>query len=148
MKIIFYWIGKTKEKFVKEGLSKYMKLLRPYCRIEIIELKEGKGIASVDMVKEKEGHQILKKAKDYILLDEKGHEFSSEEFANYVKRISENPMKIVIGGAFGTSKEVKQNAKFILSLAKLTYTHEITRLILFEQLYRAFTIIHHKTYHC
>lgn len=136
--------GRTKEEFIKEGISKYLKLLKPYVRIEIVELKPGTG--SKQQAIEQESKAILKAAKrPFYLLDREGREFSSEEFAAFIKDVPE--IDFVIGGAFGVSEELKGAASLRVSLSRLTFTHELSRLILLEQLYRAMTIIVGKRYH-
>lgn len=136
--------GRTKEGFIKEGISKYLKLLKPYARIEIVELKPG--IGSREQVIEQESKAVLKAAgRPFYLLDREGREFSSEEFAGLLRDISE--INFVIGGPFGVSEELKRAVHLKISLSRLTYTHELSRLILFEQLYRAMTIIKGRQYH-
>lgn len=136
--------GKTKESFIKEGISKYLKLLKTHARIEIVELRPG--IGSKEEVIKQESMALLKVArKPFCLLDREGKEFSSEEFAAMLKDISE--IDFVVGGPFGVSEELKRTAHLRVSLSRLTFTHELSRLILMEQLYRAMTIIQGKVYH-
>lgn len=145
MKIKVIWPGKTKEQFILEGLKKYLKLLRPYADISIIELKEEKGGDTGKMI-EKEGERILKMQIPYTLLDEKGEALTSREFAEYISE--HNPLvNFVLGGAYGVSAEVKKTAQNTISLSKMTFTHEMSRLFFLEQLYRTFTIIHKRGYH-
>jgi 23S rRNA (pseudouridine1915-N3)-methyltransferase len=145
MKIRVIWPGKTKEQFILEGLRKYLKLSRPYAEINTIELKEEKG-SDVRKILEKEGERILKLQAPYTLFDEKGDSLTSMEFAGH---ISENQPSInfVLGGAYGVSEEVKKKARNTISLSRMTFTHEMSRLLFLEQLYRAFTIMHKKSYH-
>ena len=145
MKIRLIWPGKTKEQFITEGLNKYLKLLRPYAEISVLEIREEKGNDISKMLK-KEGERILKLQVPYILLDEKGDTMTSEEFAGYIAE-HVPPVNFVLGGAYGVSDEVKKTAQKKLSLSRMTFTHEMSRLFFLEQLYRAFTIIHKRGYH-
>ena len=145
MKIRAIWPGKTKEQFILEGLRKYLKLLRPYADISTVELKEEKG-SDVRKILEKEGERILKLQVPYTLLDEKGGMLSSLEFAGQIAENSHS-INFVLGGAYGVSEEVKEKACDKISLSRMTFTHEMSRLFFLEQLYRAFTIMHKKGYH-
>ncbi|MDH4233304.1 MAG: 23S rRNA (pseudouridine(1915)-N(3))-methyltransferase RlmH [Nitrospirota bacterium] len=145
MKIRVIWPGKTKEQFVTEGLKKYLKLLRPYAEISLAELKEEKG-SDIRKMLNKEGERILKLQVPYTLLDEKGDQMTSGDFAEFIaEHIS--GINFVLGGAYGVSDAVKKTAQKTLSLSKMTFTHEMSRLFFLEQLYRAFTIIHKRGYH-
>ena len=144
MKIRLIWPGKTKEQFILEGINKYLKLSRPYVDISIIEIKEEKGMNVRKMV-EKEGERILKLQGPYTLLDEKGEALTSVAFAEY---IGNKPLlNFVLGGAYGVSEEVKKTAQKTLSLSRMTFTHEMSRLFFLEQLFRSFTIMHKRGYH-
>ena len=145
MKIGIIWPGKTKEQFILEGLRKYLKLLRPYADISTIELKEEKG-SDVGKILEKEGERILKLQVPYTLFDEKGKPLTSIEFAGYLAG-KRSPINFVLGGAYGVSEEVKKKASNTISLSRMTFTHEMSRLFFLEQLYRAFTIMHKRGYH-
>jgi 23S rRNA (pseudouridine1915-N3)-methyltransferase len=134
MKIRLIWPGKTKEQFIIEGISKYLKLSKPYADISIIEIKEEKG-----------GERILKLQGPYTLLDEKGESMSSVEFAEYIGH--KPSLNFVLGGAYGVSEEVKKTAQKTLSLSRMTFTHEMSRLFFLEQLFRSFTIMHKGGYH-
>jgi 23S rRNA (pseudouridine1915-N3)-methyltransferase len=145
MKIKVIWPGKTKEQFIREGIEKYLALLRPYAECSIIELKEEKNRDVRKMV-EKEGERILKLQVPYTLLDERGKSMTSVEFAEFIPDHTP-PVYFVLGGAYGVSEGVKKAAQTILSLSKMTFTHEMSRLFFLEQLYRAFTITHKRGYH-
>lgn len=145
MKIKVIWPGKTKEQFILEGIKKYLKLLRPYADVSIIEIKEEKG-GDIRKMIEKEGERILKLQEPYTLLDEKGEALTSGEFAGYIAE-HKPPVNFVLGGAYGVSEEVKKTAKNTISLSKMTFTHEMSRLFFLEQLYRTFTIMHKRGYH-
>ena len=145
MKIKVIWPGKTKEQFVLEGSKKYLKLIRPYADIEVIELKEEKG-SDVRTVLRKEGERILKLQTPYTLFDEQGETLTSTEFAGYLSK-HESSANFVFGGAFGVSEEVKKTARRTIALSRMTFTHEMARLFFLEQLYRAYTIINKRGYH-
>jgi len=145
MKIRVIWPGKTKEQFILEGMKKYLTLLRSYADIHITELKEEKG-SDVRKIPEKEGERILKLQVPYTLFDEKGKTLTSKEFAGYIAE-HQSSMNFVLGGAYGVSEEVKKTAQNTISLSRMTFTHEMSRLFSLEQLYRAFTIMHKRGYH-
>jgi 23S rRNA (pseudouridine1915-N3)-methyltransferase len=145
MKIRVIWPGKTKEQFILEGMEKYRKLLKPYADVSITEVKAEKG-GDIAKATGKEGERILKLHAPYTLLDEKGKSLTSAAFAAYISDYGPQ-VNFVLGGAFGVSDEVRNTAQDILSLSKMTFTHEMARLFLLEQLYRAFTIIHRRGYH-
>ncbi len=145
MKIRLAWVGKTKERFIDEGVKKYLKLLRPFGDVRVVEVKEEKG-KDIHRMVEKEGERILKLPAPYILLDEKGKGFTSVEFAEFLVRLPLLPT-FVIGGAYGISERVRDAAGRTVALSKMTLTHEMARLVLVEQIYRAFTIIHKRGYH-
>ncbi|GAQ94485.1 23S rRNA (pseudouridine1915-N3)-methyltransferase [Thermodesulfovibrio aggregans] len=136
--------GRTKAKFIKEGIEHYIKLLSPYAKVELIELREGQG--NKDRIIYEESKQILNSVKErFILLHIQGQLLDSLEFANLIRDRALH--EFVIGGVYGVSDKVVDSAFFKLSLSPLTFTHELSRLVLFEQLYRAITIIYGKSYH-
>jgi len=136
--------GRTKEAFIREGIERYIRFLKPYAKVELVEVRSGRG--SPREVIEKESVALLKAAGlKFFLFDRGGREFTSEEFAEFLRDLSQ--VDFVIGGVYGVSKELKERAGLLMSLSRLTFTHELSRLILFEQLYRAMTIIHGKGYH-
>ncbi|MBR1727901.1 MAG: 23S rRNA (pseudouridine(1915)-N(3))-methyltransferase RlmH [Selenomonadaceae bacterium] len=146
MKINILTIGKLKEKYLIDALNEYRKRLKNFCTLEIIELLEQR---TIDL----EGEMLLKRISPEsfkIILDIHGKEISSEEFAKKISDLALNGqsnLTFVIGGAFGISEELRQAADFKLSLSKMTFTHQMTRLILIEQIYRSFKIIHNEPYH-
>ncbi len=155
MKITLLTVGKTDKDWVRQGIDIYttrMKHYFPFSIIEIPELKNGASL-SEDQIKTKEGELILKNIKpteDVILLDERGREFSSMEFAKLLQdKISYigKDLVFVIGGAYGFSEAVKQRANSKISLSKMTFSHQMVRAIFVEQLYRAFTIMKGEPYH-
>ena len=145
MKIKLIWPGKTKEQFILEGIKKFLKLLRSYADISIIETKAEKG-SDVRKLLEREGERLLKLHTPYTLFDEKGKSLTSKEFAEYLSG-HEPSINFVLGGAYGVSDEVRNTAQDTLSLSRMTFTHEMARLFILEQLYRAFTITHKRGYH-
>ena len=144
MKIRIFWVGRTKERYLIEGINHYLKLLRHMAQISIIEIKDEKGKIR-DEASSVEGRRILKQTDSYILLDERGKEFSSIDFARYLN--DKSSVDFVMGGALGVSDEVREKASYTIAISKMTLTHEMTRLVFLEQLYRAMTIIKGKNYH-
>ncbi len=145
MKIKVIWVGKTKEPFVREGVKKYLRLLGHYAETGVVEIKEEKGQDLQKMI-HREGERISKLNLSYVLLDEKGKNLTSPEFARFIEG-RKSDLNFVLGGAFGTSEDVKKEAAEIISLSRMTLTHEMARLFLLEQIYRAFTIIKKQRYH-
>ena len=155
MNIKLIVIGKTKSKFLLDGENEYQKRLKHYCKFSeliISDIKNG-GKLSKKELKEKEGNLILASLKnsDYvILLDDKGITLSSIEFSEFLKKkmvSSTKELVFIIGGAFGFSESVYKRANTKLSLSKMTFSHQMVRLIFKEQLYRAFTILKGEKYH-
>ncbi|MDD2678366.1 MAG: 23S rRNA (pseudouridine(1915)-N(3))-methyltransferase RlmH [Candidatus Nanoarchaeia archaeon] len=130
-------VGKIKEKNIQELINEYEKRLKPFIKLEIIELKDA------GVVRESREIMLLSDADTYIL-DEKGSSHSSISFSELIRRAGN--IKFVIGGAEGISKEAKMGAKTI-SLSSMTFTHEMARLFLIEQVYRAIMIINGRNYH-
>lgn len=155
MKISLVVVGKTDQKYVKEGFDVFYKRVSRYVPIEYIELTDVKNAASLsrELLKQKEGELILAKAAgaDFlVLLDENGRELPSVEFAHFLEdRMNQSVRNLmfVIGGAYGFSEAVYQQARAKLSLSKMTFSHQLIRLIFVEQLYRGFTIIRGEPYH-
>lgn len=139
IKLIF--VGKTKEKFLSIGISEFVKRLKNYTKFQIFEIKDSNI--------EKEGKKIIELVNnDYaVVLAVDGKEFSSEEFADFLKRNNDKNISFVIGSANGLSENVLNHADLKLSLSRMTLTHEMARLFLIEQIYRAFTIINGRRYH-
>lgn len=145
MKIRLLIVGKTKEQFIRKGMEKYLSLLRPCADVSIIEIREEKG-ADAEKTRSREGERILKQGVPFILLDEKGKSMTSREFALFMNR-QKSTVNIVIGGAYGVPESVREKAADTICLSKMTFTHEMARLILLEQIFRAFTIIGNRGYH-
>jgi 23S rRNA (pseudouridine1915-N3)-methyltransferase len=155
MKVSFLQLGKTDQSYISEGIKIYSDRIKHYVSFEILTLKEFKKSKSqnIDNFKKTEGTEILKNISkdDYvILLDENGKEYSSLKFASYLnKKMVEGCKKLLFisGGAYGFSEDVYKRANEQISLSKLTFSHQLVRLIFIEQLYRAFTIIKGEPYH-
>ncbi|WPU95180.1 23S rRNA (pseudouridine(1915)-N(3))-methyltransferase RlmH [Mucilaginibacter sabulilitoris] len=155
MKITFLTVGKTEDAYLKEGIDKYVKRLKHYTKLELVELNELKNTKalSAEQQKAKEAEMILKKINqlDYVvLMDEKGKEYSSTQFAAYInkKEISSSANLIfIIGGPYGFDQSVYQRANDKISLSRMTFSHQMVRLFFVEQLYRAYTIIKGEPYH-
>jgi len=146
-------IGKTREKWIQQGIQMYLTRLEPYLKIEVEEIPSV-SILNVDsqaVVKAKEASKCLKRinSDDYvILLDEQGEEQTSLEFANFLAGLSgKKKIVFVIGGTYGTHQSIKEQADYSLKLSAMTFTHEMAKLILLEQLYRAEMINHKRPYH-
>jgi len=145
MKINLIWVGKTKEPFIHEGLQKYLKLLQPYADVVITEIREEK-VKDINRMLGKESERIQDLKVPYMLLDEKGETLDSVEFAKFIEKQGSSAT-FLLGGAYGVSEDVKTKAKKKIRLSSMTFTHEMSRLILLEQLYRAFTILKKRGYH-
>ncbi len=157
MQIQILCIGKIKDAYISSGIAEFEKRLRPYGKIFITELAEVKipenaSVSEELRVKEREGELILANAKEgfmKIALDPNGISLSSEEFADVGRdaKLSGKNLCFIIGGPLGLSPELLKSAEKKLSLSRMTFTHPMTRLILFEQVYRAFRILHGEPYH-
>lgn len=155
MKLRVLCMGKTHEQFIRDGLEKYLRYLKPYADVELKELREEKiqDLKDAPRVRQREAEKIekaLAPAAHVIALDERGREFTSHEFAEFLNTALESgtrEMAFVIGGAMGLDESVTAKARTVIALSRWTFTHEMARLVLLEQLYRAFTIIKGRPYH-
>jgi 23S rRNA (pseudouridine1915-N3)-methyltransferase len=155
MKITFLTVGKTEDAYLKEGIDKYVKRLKHYTKLELTEIPELKNTKALspEQQKAKEAELILKKINplDFVvLMDEKGVEFTSTQFAAYInkKEISTSANLIfIIGGPYGFDTSVYQRANDKISLSRMTFSHQMVRLFFVEQLYRAYTIMKGEPYH-
>jgi len=154
MKITFLVLGKTEDAYLKDGIDKYVKRLKHYTRLEVAELPELKNTKALtqDQQKAKEAELLFKKinATDYvILLDERGAELSSKQFATYLEKRAHAGADIIfiVGGPYGFDQSVYDRANDKLSLSRMTFSHQMIRLLFTEQLYRAFTILKGEPYH-
>ena len=155
MKIQFWSIGKTNEAYVKQGVEDFTKRISNYFKVEwnIIPVPKNTGMLSEMDLKKKEGELILQwldKGDYLVLLDERGKQLTSEGLADFLQaRANESVKKIVflIGGSFGVADEVFKRANYKWSLSQLVFPHQLVRLILAEQIYRACTILKNEKYH-
>lgn len=155
MTIRIFSIGKTNFAFIRSGIDEYLKRMQRYAKIRWEELPDVKNVDRGDesVLKRREGELILSKIASgdvLVLLDERGKSFDSMEFAQWLNRNMTHSTKdivFVIGGAYGFSEEVYARADARLSLSKMTFSHQIIRVIFAEQLYRAFTILRGEPYH-
>ena len=155
MKIAFLQTGKTSDKYLADGISIFEERLRKYTAFEILTVPDVRSTRNMPLREQKmrEGEQILRfiKTDDYtVILDEKGKEFSTIEFSSWLEKIfmlQKKRIVFVAGGAWGFSEEVYKKADMCLSLSRLTFSHQMVRLLFLEQLYRAFTVIKGEPYH-
>ena len=146
MKITFVVVGKLKEKFLVAGVAEYLKRLQKFARVEVREIPECRTL-------DEEGQKLLSLVPPnswLCLLDVSGIEMTSEDFAKKIAALTLDGVSdftFAIGGAFGVSDELRRSADFRLSLSRMTFTHQMTRLVLVEQIYRAFKINRHEPYH-
>ena len=155
MKVTLLTVGKTNDLSFKNAISEYQKRLKFYISFDIEEIPSLKNTKNLteDNQKQKEGELILKNLQDedeVVLLDDKGSEFTSKQFASYIEKKSASGLKrlvFVVGGPYGFSQEVYQRADDKVSLSRMTFSHQMVRLVFTEQLYRAMTIIRGEPYH-
>lgn len=158
MQIRIITVGKIKERYLQEGIAEYEKRLRPYVKMHIVELPEEKRPLSASraiesMAKEKEGERILAAIPErsfVIALDVKGQSLSSEELAGSFHKwelSGQNQLVFLIGGDLGLSPDALVRSDMQLTLSRMTFTHPMARLLLMEQVYRAFRIIRGEPYH-
>ncbi len=160
MKIHLLCLGKNKDSYIKTGIDEYLKRLRAYSETEIYYLPDVSpcGTNNPETIKQKEGRRIVKflddKKKRFskpvfkICLDAAGNLYDSESFARLLaKKTDFFEVIFIIGGVYGLADETKERADLLLSLSRLTFTHQMSRIILLEQIYRGFTIIKGKKYH-
>lgn len=150
-------VGKIKESFLKSGINEYSKRLSKFCKLEILEIQDEKVPDKLNInlsteIKSKESNSILrhiKKDSYVIALDLKGKEFSSEEFSSYLDDLTMKSSNItfIIGGSLGLSDKLLQNCNESICFSKMTFPHQLIRLFLLEQLFRAFKISRGETYH-
>ena len=158
MNINIICIGKLKEKYWQDAVNEYLKRMKGYCPTAIIELKEAKlpkNASRADELKvmETEGRQILAKVSDsdfVITLEIEGKMLDSVELSEQINRIfsgGTQTVDLIIGGSLGLSDEVKRRSNYALSFSRMTFPHQMMRVILLEQIYRAFKIINREAYH-
>ena len=154
LKINIVAIGDIKEQYLKEDLSEYLKRISRFADIKILEIKEHNPSSTnpndISIALQKDAVEIKKKIKGYpICLDITGKSLDSVEFSNYLDKLSlkTSEITIIIGASNGLSEELKSQCKDKISFSKMTFPHQLMRLILLEQIYRAFTIINNISYH-
>ncbi|WP_244834119.1 23S rRNA (pseudouridine(1915)-N(3))-methyltransferase RlmH [Clostridium sp. BJN0001] len=158
MNVTLITVGKLKEKYLKQAVDEYSKRLSRYCKLNIIELQDEKTPENAsekeeDNIKEKEGKLILNKIKDnsyVVALDLKGKHLTSVEFSKFISDctvMGNSDIAFVIGGSLGLSSEVLKRANYKLCFSKMTFPHQLFRVMLLEQIYRAFRIMKNEPYH-
>jgi len=158
MNITVICVGKIKESYLKSAIDEYTKRLSRYCKLDIIQLNDEKTPDNASekeeiLIKEKEGEVILKSIKDnmfVIALELKGDMLSSVDLSNYIRDLGirgESNITFVIGGSLGLSKSVLERANYKLCFSKMTFPHQLFRVMLLEQIYRGFRIISGEPYH-
>jgi len=146
------WVGKTQQEWVREGIEEYSSRIRRYLPLDVLEAREEKGAAEETM-RERECERLLKlvpKNARLVLLDEKGTVMSSPEFADFLGRSRDAAVPelvFAVGGAYGFSQEFRSRAATMIALSRMTFTHQMVRVFLLEQLYRGFTILNREPYH-
>ena len=146
MRIKIAWIGKTKEPAIQTLTDEYLKRLSRYAELDSVSVKDEGAILSLASGA---GRGLQKERHELVLLDSRGRQFTSEELAKMLEReqIKAVPLLFAIGGSDGFSEETRRQASLLLSLGKMTLPHELARVVLVEQLYRAFTILKKHPYH-
>lgn len=158
MKVKIICVGKLKEKYLVDGIHEYIKRISGYADVEVIEvaderIPERASLAEEIMIKAKEGRRLLDKVKqdDYmVLLDVNGKEMDSVDFSKHIEKCmidGKSTIDFVIGGSLGHGEEIIDRANMRLSFSPMTFPHQLMRLILVEQIYRAFKIMRNETYH-
>ncbi len=155
VKVKIVAVGKVKEKYFLDGINEYAKRLKRFCQFSIVEVAEenydkaqGKML---DVIKEKEAERILPNLKGFVFaMAIEGEKFSSENFAKKIKNLTDDgvgEITFVIGGSYGLSDKVKKKANKLISFSDMTFPHTLFRLMLCEQIYRAYTINEGTAYH-
>ena len=158
MKITVITVGKIKEKYLKDAIAEYSKRLSKYCKLEIVEVADEKTPDNAsevveDAIRTKEAERILKYVKDdafVITLEINGKQLSSEELADMIHKLGvhgTSHIVFIIGGSIGLGQEVLQKSNYALSFSKMTFPHQLMRVILLEQIYRSYRIINNEPYH-
>ena len=158
MKITVIVVGKIKEKFYRDAVAEYEKRLSRYCKLEIIQVEDEKtpdktGTSLDEAVKRREAERILKYIREdayVVILDIQGEMYDSENFAGQIEKLATkgvSHIQFVIGGSLGLHEEVCKKADRKVSFSKMTFPHQLMRVILLEQIYRAYRIINGEPYH-
>jgi 23S rRNA (pseudouridine1915-N3)-methyltransferase len=152
VRITVLWVGKSQEEWIRRGVEEYSGRIGRYNRLVIAEAKEEKGGAA-ELMREREGERLARlvpKNARLILLDEGGEVMTSPEFAGFLARSRDNGVSelvFAIGGAYGFSGEFRGRAEKTIALSRMTFTHQMVRIFLMEQIYRGFTIMNNEHYH-
>jgi 23S rRNA (pseudouridine1915-N3)-methyltransferase len=154
MKIVVLSVGRVRQRFVLEAEGEYLQRIKGSFQVELVELgMESPESMRPTEVQSREAEEVLKKTKSYdylVVLDERGKEMTSKALSDFVQTRMNSGIKsvcFVIGGAYGFAEKVRQQADLVLSLSTLTFPHQLTRLLLVEQLYRSHTLIKGISYH-
>lgn len=158
MKITILTVGKMKEKYLRDAIAEYSKRLSRYCKLEIIEVADEKTPENAsetveDAIRSKEGERLLKNVRDgafVITLEIGGKQLTSEELADKIDTLGVQGVShiiFIIGGSIGLGKEVLTRSDYALSFSKMTFPHQLMRVILLEQVYRSYRIINGEPYH-
>lgn len=157
MKVTLICVGKIKEKFYREAIKEYEKRLSSYIKLTTIEINDEKvkveNDSEIKISMVKEGNNILSKIKDtqfVITLEILGENLTSEKLAQKIEHLAitgHSDVVFVIGGSYGLSDEVKRRSNYALSFSKMTFPHQLMRVVLLEQVYRAYRIINNQSYH-
>ena len=158
MKITVITVGKITEKYLRDAIAEYTKRLSRYCKLEIVEVADEKtpdqaGETVEEQIRDKEGERILKYIRDdmyVITLEIGGKMLSSEELADKINMLGiqgQSSVAFVIGGSIGLGREVLKRSNYALSFSKMTFPHQLMRVILLEQMYRSYRIINGEPYH-
>lgn len=152
MKIRVFWLGKTRDSWIKQGIDEYSGRVARYLPLVIDELKDEKD-ASQDEGRKREGERLLKQIQPQtllVVLDERGEQMSSVKLSEFIGKQRDagiQEIAFAIGGAYGFSDDVRSRANKVLALSSMTFTHQMIRPFLLEQIYRAFTILNKEPYH-
>ena len=158
MKVRILTIGKLKEKYLVNGINEYVKRLNAYCKVEMVEvldepIPDNASENVENIIKDKEADKIVSKIKDdeyVIVLDLHGKEIDSVQFSKHIENCmiqGKSTITFVIGGSLGLGKSLLQRANYRLCFSQMTFPHQLMKLILVEQIYRAFKIMNNQTYH-
>ena len=158
MRITLITVGKIKEKYLKDAIAEYSKRLTKYCKLDILEVNDEKTPDNAseiveEQIRNKEGERILKYVKEdsfVITLEIQGKQLTSEELSNKIESLGVQGIShivFIIGGSIGLGQEVLKRSNYALSFSKMTFPHQLMRVILLEQIYRSFRIINNEPYH-
>lgn len=158
MKITLITVGMIKEKYLKDAIAEYSKRLSRYCKLEIVEVADEKTPDNAsdtveDAIRDKEGERILKYIKEdayVITLEIAGKMLTSEEMAEKIEKLGvqgTSHIIFIIGGSIGLGREILKRSDYALSFSKMTFPHQLMRVILLEQIYRSYRIMNHEPYH-